>query len=132
MKTYKKIAYTIAAIKNCQKDNNTGWEEKHTKTLDSIAKELPHGSGLDGKLAFNLDKSSDEKIVIDTEFHVMNKNGYYENWIDFSIIITPSFHGIDIRFAGAFGKNQDLKEYLTDIFQDALNKEVPQYDNHMQ
>lgn len=43
MKTYEKIAYTIDAIKNCQKNNNAEWEDRHIKTLETLVKTLPHG-----------------------------------------------------------------------------------------
>jgi len=73
---------------------------------------------------FNFNKSKQNKLVIDSSFHTMNENGFYDGWIDFSIIITPSLaHGLNIDIKGKFGKkHQDLKDYLADLYYSALTE----------
>ena len=63
-------------------------------------------------------KSTKERIEIATSYW------HYETsrWTDHRVVITPSFEGeINIRITG---KNEDnVKEYLHDIFREALMKE---------
>jgi hypothetical protein len=118
------IAMVVSAIKNCQKTGNTEWEQSHTKKLKSLVSEyLPHGSGLDGIVEVDIEKSSENKVVINIEYHHMDEMGGYDGWTNHSLTCTPSFiHGVDIRITGK-DRNQ-LKEYLVDLFSEHLLKEV--------
>ena len=65
MTIIQKIAMTAGALKNCQESNNTEWIERHTETLDSIAKNnLPSGSGIDCGTLIDKDKSGSDKVVL--------------------------------------------------------------------
>jgi hypothetical protein len=118
------LAFTIGAIKNCQKAGNTEWEQSHTEKLESLVSEyLPHGSGLDGIVEVDIDKSSENKVVINIEYHHMDEYGGYDGWTNHSLICTPSFiHGVDIRVTGK--DRNDIKCYLEQIFHEHLSKEV--------
>jgi len=123
-KVYQELAGTFTAYNNCIKSNNQEWEGKHYDKIQSIINNLPHGSGIDGKTELEFEKSNDNKLVINSEYHVMDENGYYDGWIDFSIIIEPGWNDIDLTIKGKFNKRQDLKEYLRDTFHYALTKEM--------
>lgn len=118
------VAMVISAIKNCQKTHNTEWEQSHTEKLESLVSEyLPHGSGLDGIVEVDIEKSTENKIIINVEYHHMDQMGGYDGWTNHSLICTPSFiHGVDIRVTGK-DRNQ-IKEYLVDLFSEHLLKEV--------
>lgn len=119
-KVYQELASTFIAYQNCIKANNQEWEVKHCDKIEEIIKKLPHGSGIDGETKLNFEKSNSNKLVIDSEFHVMDTNGYYDGWINFSLVLTPDWNGIDISIKGNFGKYQYLKEYLIETFGYAL------------
>ena len=121
---YKRLAGTIQARLNCIQNNNREWEENHEETINNIIKSLPHGSGIDGVTKIDLDKSTPDKIIIYSEYHCMNENGYYDGWVDFTITIKPSLQfGIDLNITGNFGsKNQDLKDHLYETFDSDLRK----------
>jgi hypothetical protein len=51
----------------------------------------------------------------------MNTHGYYEGWTEHKVIVTPSWHGFNIRVTGK-DKNQ-IKEYITETFHYVLNEE---------
>lgn len=120
---YKKLAGTIQARLNCIESNNIEWQDKHEETIENIIKSLPHGSGIDGVTKIDLEKSTAEKIVIYSEYHCMNEDGYYDGWVDFIITIKPSLQfGINLNITGNFGKNQELKDYLYETFDSDLRE----------
>jgi hypothetical protein len=83
---------------------------------------LPHGSGLDGMVCVDLTRSKSNKIFIDVEYHHMNEVGMYDGWTNHSIVVTPTFFGVDIRVTGK--DRNSIKEYLADLFHSALMDEV--------
>ena len=113
----------LQAMRNCEKSGNAEW---HGRWLDYIAKlqsELPHGSGLDGKVEFILDKCNATRVVIFVEFHHM-KHGYYVGWTDHKIIVTATHCGPEIRVTGK--DRNGIKDYLAELFDYALNRPVPE------
>ena len=80
----------------------------------------PAGSGIDTGTKFVAEESKTNKLVFSCSFHHMNDVGYYTNWTDHKIIVTPSFrpNDCDIR---VYGRNQNgIKDYLADVFNDFL------------
>jgi hypothetical protein len=118
----QELASAIGAYDRCVESGNDEWMQTHLDTINDIADNyLPHGSGIDNGCSIDLAKSTDKKVVIDTSFHHMNDVGMYDGWTDHTIIVTPCFDGVDIRVTGR-DRNQ-IKEYLGDIFNDALTME---------
>lgn len=124
MKLYQKIASTIIAIRNCEKSGNSEWLEKHKDTLYDIEKNvLPHGGGIDSGCKINVEKSNENKIVIDVPYHCMDEHGYYAGWRDYQIVIKANLafdFTVDIKGRDYNG----LKDYLADIFHHVMNEEV--------
>jgi hypothetical protein len=59
----------------------------------------------------------------------MDNNGYYDGWLDFSVIVKPSLEfGFDMRIVGRRHQRSleslGLDDYLYDIFSEALDKEA--------
>lgn len=120
---YRELASTIDARLNCIKSNNTEWKERHEEKINRIIDDLPHGSGIDGTTRLDFERSTGERIVITSEYHAMTETGMYDRWIDFRITLTASLRfGMDMVIAGNFGKYQDVKEYLYDVFGEALSR----------
>ena len=124
-KVYQKLAGRFSAYLNCIKENNEEWEQNHKDSIETITNVcLPSGPGIDSGNSFDFNKSKQNKLVINSSWHIMNQNGYYDGWIDFTVTITPdliSELNIDIR--GNFGKkHQDLKSYLSDLYYSALTE----------
>ena len=118
---YREIASLVQAIKNCQEQDNVEWEIKHTERLNDLAHNLPHGSGFDNGTTLNHDKSGPGKLVFETSFHHMNDAGY-DGWTDHTVVVTPSFDGIDLRITGR--DRNDIKDYIHEVFHNALMTEV--------
>jgi len=72
----------------------------------------------------DLISSNSQRIVITSGYHVMNELGFYAKWINFRIIVTPVFGGIDLKIRGNFGKYQELKDYLIEMFYDILTEKI--------
>lgn len=124
MQLYQKIASTIISIKNCEKSGNQQWIEKQKDTLYDIERQkLPRGSGIDSGCKINLEKSNEQKIVIDVPYHCMDENGYYAGWRDYQIIIRAHLAfgaTVDVK-----GRDYDgLKDYLADLFNYVIGEEV--------
>jgi len=120
---YKAIAIRLGAIHNCIASDNNEWQEKHEHALSKIEENhLPRGSGIDAGVTIEGDP---HKIVLRTSFHVMNENGFYDRCIPFQVVVTASLQNdFDINIIGNFGKYQDLKDYLYDLFQEYLTNNI--------
>jgi len=124
MKLYQELAMAHMAYWNSVKSGNSEWTDRWFDKIEKIVNSLPHGSGIDGETKFNFDMSNDDKLVINSSYHCMNDAGYYDGWIDFSIIITPDWTGPNVVISGRFrAKYADVKDYLEELFYNALVEE---------
>jgi hypothetical protein len=125
-KVYQVLAYSFVAWQNCVKSGNKEWEDKHEETIKGIIDSLPHGSGIDGTTSFDFDESREEKLVINSSYHSMNDDGYYDGWTDIKLVITPSLaFGFNLKVTGSFPRRySDTKDYLHETFSYALSEEV--------
>ena len=132
MKVYQRIAGSISALLNCQKQDDISRYQKaidgHETTLEYIEKYiLPHGSGIDGDSEIDWYNSKSDKFVIHSSYHVMT-DGYYDGWIDYTVNVKPSWYDIDMHITGKFGKNQDEKEYLYQVYNQILTENLNELD----
>lgn len=98
---------------------------EYYKVLDQnftdIINKLPHGSGIDGEIKIITGK---KYPTFSCSYHVMNGSGYYTRWIDYTVTIKPSLISeIDITIVGNFGKDQDVKDCLIDLYYYELRQE---------
>lgn len=134
MKVYEKLAMCADALRNSRKKNNQELADKYEEDIAKyLDKYLPRGSGIDNGMFFSHLQSDDNKMVICSSFHVLDENGFYDGWIDFTVEIYPAFvGGIDLKIKGNFTNRvdyeredaSDIKEYLYEIFYDALVQEI--------
>lgn len=113
MKVYQAIASAISAMPR-------EWAEER---LDLIEREfLPSGSGIDAGCKVLVEESKEDRLVIQTAFHHMDENGYYDGWTHHKVIVTPSLlFGFDVRVTGR--NRNGIKEYLGDLFFQVLDQE---------
>jgi hypothetical protein len=83
---------------------------------------LPSGSGIDCGTELDRAACKPGKLVFTFSYHHMNEAGMYDGWTEHTLIVTPSFDGIDLRITGR-DRNQ-VKEYLYDIYHNDLTQEV--------
>ena len=119
-----KIYRTIQAKNNCLKVNNMEWFVKHNQFLNEIEKKyLPHGSGIDSGCIIS-DKSKEDKIIIVVPFHLMDENGFYCGWMDYTVNCKPTFDGPELKITSPGKDKFMIKEYLYDLFYNCLNEEI--------
>ena len=125
---YQLLAGITGARLNCianenQDQNRMEWTDRHTDRIESLVKDyLPSGSGIDSGVTFNFDKSTADKLVLDSSYHCMDDMGGYDGWIDFTVIITPSLQfGFQMDITGDFSRH-DLEDYLHEVFSHCLNE----------
>lgn len=118
---YKELANLVIARNNCR-DRVDDWFNRHHYRIEELVREhMPSGSGIDSGVQFDFDRSTGDKLVFNSSFHYMNDNGYYCGWIDFTVTVTPSLSSdFDINIRGKFAKAYGLKDYLYDVFNNAL------------
>ena len=91
-------------------------------TIGILMDKLPSGSGINCKWDI-MDKGKYFKCL--NAFHCMDEHGYYDGWVDFSVII-PKNKPLDFKlhFHGDYaqGKNRKymLRDYLEDTIYNAL------------
>jgi len=125
-KFYQELAHYFNAYNNCIKNGNKEYETIHRQNIEQMIDLLPHGSGIDGKTEFNFNKSRENKLIIDSSYHCMDQNGFYDGWVDFSIMITSSLiFEVDIVITGKFCKKyESVKDYLQETFQYTLTETI--------
>jgi hypothetical protein len=108
---YSKLAQAIQWYKDTNEEYKGIAEDK----IKELEKRLPYGSGFDAGSSVDMKKSTGQKIVIDTAFHHLDENGYYDGWTEHKVIITPCLmYGYNIKVTGR-NRNQ-IKEYIYDQF----------------
>ena len=119
MRRYSSIALKLQAIENCTRTKNDVWYAIHSEHLANDLKgTAPSGSGFDNATELDFEKSGKGKLVFNTAFHHMNDDGYYTRWTHHSVIVTPTFDGIDIRVTGR--DYREIKEYIAEMFYEWL------------
>lgn len=99
----------------------------HLDRLDELLYKLPTGSGIDAGSTIAFEECKRDKIVFNSAFHVLDSNGYYDGWIEFKVIVRPSFTGFDLEIKPLQRKtyfNDYLHDYVFDVFRYALDSEI--------
>jgi hypothetical protein len=123
-KVYEELASLIQAVDNCVKSNNIEWRDRHTERIEQIVKNhMPSGAGVDSGTTFDFDRSTSEKLVLQTGYHHMNENGMYNGWTGHMVTVRPSLaSGFVLSISGR--NRNDIKDYLGEMFDSALRDEV--------
>jgi hypothetical protein len=117
------IASTVNALNRCVSKHNLDWVARHRERLAEIERDyLPRGSGIDGGCTIDEDRTTLDKIVIQTAYHHMNDVGMYDGWTEHNVTVRPTFIGFDIKVSGR--NRNDVKDYLAECFEHALSQEV--------
>lgn len=105
-----------------------GFKIYNDESLEYLMKDkLPHGSGIDCTWEIELKK---EFIICKNSWHLMNENGYYDGYIDFTIKVNPDKpEDFKLTFqTNSRGYYQiqkhDLRTYLEEIFYTTLTEEI--------
>lgn len=123
-KVYQELASRIGSAQACANGVNPLWHDRHETVVNELVDTLSHGSGIDGETKLDWDKSSAERIVITGSYHVMDSNGYYGDWIDFTATIKPSLvWGMECIVKGRFGKDSDCRDYIEQCWQWDLTRD---------
>ena len=124
MKVYQRLARLLDARQNCIESGNPEWQRSHEQAIEELAENyLPHGSGFDAGTTVDLERSREDRIVLQASYHHMNENGFYVGWTDHDIIITPSLtFDYNLRITGR-DRNQ-TRDYIIDQFCYHLDLEV--------
>lgn len=116
------------------------WMDDMQELADKhILANLPHGSGIDGTWLSYIDfkrirryKFTMNKLVCTNSIHCLNENGYYDGWIDFSIIIPITgncLHTDKLELvAHGWRTNSRIKKYwsiYTDWLYDTIMYAIP-------
>lgn len=91
--------------------------------LRLVKEHMPSGSGFDAGTQIDLDESTPDRLVFTTSFHHMNEHGFYDGWTEHIVTVYPSLAFGATLTIGGYDKNQ-IKEYIEEVFADALRKEV--------
>lgn len=115
---YQCLGVAFQAYKNCIVSNDFTNLEKWETVINDIVESLPTGSGIDGETTFDFEKSKVDKLIINSEFHFMDNNGFYDGWGTFRIIISPDWRGFNMNVSCKFPKKYKmiLQDYLYDTF----------------
>ena len=117
----------LRCIKDCERPGHEHlreWIERHKDAANELCENyMPSGSGIDSGCKIDWNRSTAERIVFNTSYHHMNDGGYYDGWTDHNVIVTASLiHGLSIRITGR--NRNDIKDYLHQVFDDALDQVI--------
>lgn len=125
----RRISAELARLDNCERALDNGHEnhrvnmEDAREKLAQLQSLLPSGSGFDAGTKIDLDRSTPEKIVLNTSFHHMDEHGYYCGWTEHTVTVRPSFlWDFDIHVSGR--DRNGIKEYIAETFHFALMQQA--------
>lgn len=124
---YAALAGLIGAYHRClsegANESQRAFASKHRERIEALAKNsLPSGSGIDSGTTVDLDRSTEDRLVLHTSYHHM-RDGCYDGWTEHDVIVHPSLLGqVALRFTGR--DRNEIKDYLYDVFDEALRSEV--------
>jgi hypothetical protein len=126
MLVYQKLAHSFVARENSRQAGKVAWQDHWEDEIESLVQDyLPTGSGIDAGVKFDFEKSSFNRLVLNSSFHIMDENGFYDGWVEFRVVVKPSLaFGINVDVKGKFGNHQDIKDYLGEIFREALTSPI--------
>ena len=117
-KLVRAIALRVAQLENVRNADKVipGRETGIEYAIDHLARNyLPSGSGFDAGTTVDLDKSTPNKIVLNTSFHHPDDNGGYDGWTVHVVTIRPDFvHGVDVQVSGR--NKHDVKSFISETF----------------
>jgi hypothetical protein len=117
------LSNLIQARLNCIQSSNDEWRDKHESRIATLARNfLPSGSGIDAGTSVDLERSTGDKIVLNTAFHHMHESGMYDGWTNHTVTIRPAFDGFTINISGR--DRREIKDYLADTFDIALRQSI--------
>jgi len=121
---YQALAILCQARLTCVESNNLEWKEKHEQEIKELVAEwLPHGSGVDDEVVFDLERSNANKLVLRFGYHHTNEVGMYDGWTFHVCTVRPSLtNDFELKISGP--NRNDVKEYLYQVFEAAL-RNVP-------
>jgi hypothetical protein len=124
VKIFQSIAQSFVAMENCRRLGNDEWFETHRgNILELCRNKMPSGSGFDDGTSFDFSASKPNKLVFITSFHHMTNDGFYDGWTSHTVTVVPAFSSdIDMRISGK--DHNDIKDYIADVFRDALREET--------
>jgi choline kinase len=123
----KKIYQRLAELIRWNPQKDSKWVDKREEEIEAIMKTAPHGSGIDGGVRLVEAECSESKLVFRVEYHPMNQDGYYGEWLTANIAVTPTLTSegfyIDCDFA------EDIEQINNDNYNEAvkyINDEYPE------
>jgi hypothetical protein len=127
VKLYAAIARGVQAYQNCVDSGNAAWVEKHATRVEALVREhMPSGSGVDSGTHILWSKSTSDKLVFSTSFHHMDDHGMYDGWTEHTVTVKASLgFELDVKVGGR--DRNDIKDYLREVFDDALTHEISEY-----
>lgn len=119
-KLYTALAQLVSADR--QKNDSSTMQ----RIVEYVERYMPIGGGIENTRLV-LAKSTESVLVFSCSFHHMNRNGFYDGYTYHEIKVSSSLtNEINIRITGK--DRYDIKEYLDQIFFDALVQDVPMYE----
>jgi len=131
-KLYKELAGLVVARQNCIESKKDEWLDRHEDRIESLVKEhMPSGSGFDSGTQIDLEKSNREKLVFKSGYHLMDDQGGYDGWIDFTVTVRADMlFDFDVTVSGMFSRLKSQysghKDYIAEEFILCLSLEIEQ------
>lgn len=129
-RVFQLIATAAASMKRCQNTGNKVWADRWAARLTHIERELlPSGSGIDSGTKINWSATGGAEIALNCSFHHMDEHGTYDGWTDHTVRVRPCFEHPGFTIHDITGVNRnEIKEYLADVFIEALDAEAEYHD----
>lgn len=95
----------------------------HRRAIELVMQNAPSGAGIDSGTTL-LDVTAD-RVRFGCSFHHMSDSGGYDGWTEHTIVVRPSFSGIDVRVTGR--DRNDVKSYLADVYSTWLTSDCCEF-----
>ena len=123
----KALSGIISGRLGALKGENFQWFDAREREIAQIESDcLMSGSGFDSGTTVDLDKSTSEKIVLNSAYHTMDDSGMYGQWIDLTITIVPSLqwsYDFKVNMHG-FRDTKGHREYIESCVETILSADL--------
>ena len=126
MKLYQAVAGALQAQETCLKRGNDEWHSKHWDRIAGlVAEHMPSGAGFDNGTRL-CETSTQDKLIFNSEYHMMNDGGYYDGWLCFQVAVTASMvFGYELTIHGLTAEDGEAHgDYIHEVFSSSLDTEI--------
>lgn len=118
----QRLAVLADRVNNLQQISHESLCDAENELDEFVRTYLPSGNGFDR--GTSIKSYSNNEIILEAPYHLMNDNGVYVGWIDFIIEVKARFIDIKLTVTPDVKDEYYVTDYVADTMYDAMMTEI--------